>query len=72
MTEWEGSAVDGRVLHDALHRDDGFTIPRGMVISLIVFVWYSLSINGNTFYISYLTVVFFDVHATITWLIRDT
>ena len=29
LTGWEGSAADGRVLRNAMHRDGGFTVPRG-------------------------------------------
>lgn len=31
---WEGSACDGRVLRDAMSRQDGFVVPKGTALCL--------------------------------------
>jgi hypothetical protein len=34
---WEGSACDGRVLRDAMSRQDGFVVPKGTTVLVFYF-----------------------------------
>jgi hypothetical protein len=42
---WEGSACDGRVLGDAMSRQDGFVVPKGTTLCLGIFISFYLLLN---------------------------